>query len=249
MLSDAPRLDPGMTAQYNYERIENEFYPTPSKFVDCLAAHLPLADVIWWEPCVGKGHIAFRVEAITGEIVDKSDIMAYDLGVDTFIDDVMIADFLALTVAPDGVTGIITNPPYLTINVVDAPVVNKKTGKLDDDWRHLEPLARKYGMKGKRISLAELFLRHAIALMEPVNGIVAMFLRNEFDCGSKRADLFSHHPSYALKVVCTERPRWIEGSTGSPRHNYSWFVFDHMNDADAVIKYQHPKNAKPLKLT
>jgi methylase of polypeptide subunit release factors len=240
MLSNAPRLDPAMTAQYNYERIENEFYPTPIKFVDCLAAHFPLSEMTWWEPCAGQGHIALTVEKITGDYVEKSDIMAYELAEGLFLDDVEIVDFLATTEAPEGVTGIITNPPYLTINVVDEPEEG------EDDWRHLEPLARKYGMMGKRVSLAELFLRHAIALMKPVDGVVAMFLRNEFDCGKKRMDLFGDRHGYALKVVCTERPRWIAGSTGSPRHNYSWFVFDHASQDEPVVKYAHPKSSKPI---
>lgn len=234
-----------MTGQYNYERIENEFYPTPTKFVNCLAAHIPLGATKWWEPCAGQGHIAATVEAITGDVVICSDLVKYPdhperLG---FADRIYIADFLAMTEAHPGVTGIITNPPYVTINIVDAP----GEGEGEDDWRHLEPLARKYGMKGKRISLAELFLHHAIALMSPVNGKVAMFLRNEFDCGKKRSILFNG-VNFAMKIVCTERPRWIEGSKGSPRHNYSWFVFDFTNmDTDGGrVRYQHPATATPI---
>lgn len=241
MLSDAARRDPAMSGQYNYERIENEFYPTPVKFVDCLAEHLPLGFIEWWEPCAGKGHIALAVEAITHSRVEVSDLVRYPdhperIG---FGERVVIADFLAQTKAPEGIRGIITNPPYLTINVEGEP------GEGEDDWRHLAGLARKYGLKGSKVSLAELFLRHAIALMYPVGGTVAMFLRNEFDCGSKRMDLFQSR-AFAMKVICTERPRWIEGSTGSPRHNYSWFVFQSHNRDAPVTRYSHPKSATPI---
>jgi hypothetical protein len=88
--------------------------------------------------------------------------------------------------------------------------------------------------------LAEKFARHAIKLMKPVRGQVAMFLRNEFDCGKGRMDLFGL-PPFHKKIVVTKRPRWIEGSTGSPRHNYSWFIWDWRHKAgSAGIAYSHP---------
>jgi hypothetical protein len=88
--------------------------------------------------------------------------------------------------------------------------------------------------------LAEAFVRHAIKLMEPVRGQVAMFLRNEFDCGKGRMELFQL-PPFHRKVIVTKRPRWIAGSTGSPRHNYSWFVWDWRHKSgSAGISYSHP---------
>lgn len=236
-MSEAARKDPAMTGQYDYDRIENEFYPTPVGFVRCLAEHFPLFGTDWWEPCAGQGHIAMTVESITHNRVEVSDVVRYPDHpnfVQGFSKRVVLADFLALEAAPPGVDGLISNPPYLTIYLTDP------------EWSHLKPLALKYGMRGNKISLAELFLRHAIALMEPVKGKVFFFLRNEFDCGSKRMDLFKTHPAYAGKVVCTERPRWIEGSTGSPRHNYSWVCFDWTHRGVSPVFYSHPKTAKPL---
>jgi hypothetical protein len=69
------------------------------------------------------------------------------------------------------------------------------------------------------------FISKALSLMEPVKGSVAMLLRNEFDSASKRTKLF-RHPAFSMKLTLTSRPRWIEGSTGSPRHNYAWFIWD-----------------------
>lgn len=99
--------------------------------------------------------------------------------------------------------------------------------------------------------MAEEFIRHALALTEHSEGKVAMFLRNEYDMASTgRNDLFEDHPAYMLKIAVTKRPRWIEGSKGSPRHNYAWYVWDWSFAQDprdgASIRYIHPKNAEPI---
>lgn len=88
--------------------------------------------------------------------------------------------------------------------------------------------------------LPEKFIRHALKLMEPVKGQVAMFLRNEYDCSKGRLPLFAL-PPFHKKIVVSKRPRWVEGSTGSPRHNYSWFVWDWRHKAGAAgLAYAHP---------
>ena len=88
--------------------------------------------------------------------------------------------------------------------------------------------------------LPEQFIRHALKLMKPVKGQVAMFLRNEYDCSKKRMGLFSL-PPFHKKIIVTKRPRWIAESSGSPRHNYAWFVWDWRHIAGAGgIAYSHP---------
>lgn len=77
---------------------------------------------------------------------------------------------------------------------------------------------------------AEKFVRHAIALTRETKGLVCMLLRNEWDAAKTRNDLFAARDLFAGKVVLTSRPRWIEDSAGSPRHNYAWFVWDHMRE-------------------
>ena len=103
--------------------------------------------------------------------------------------------------------------------------------------------------------MAEKFIRHALDLTELSHsnsngGMVAMFLRNEYDMASSRDDLFENHPAYMLKICVTKRPRWIEGSKGSPRHNYAWYVWDWDYALDprdgASVRYLHPKNARPI---
>lgn len=98
--------------------------------------------------------------------------------------------------------------------------------------------------------VAEQFVAAALELTKPVDGLVAMFLRNEWDMACGRDHLFEDHPAYMLKIAVTKRPRWIEGSKGSPRHNYAWYVWDWNYAQDprdgASIRYIHPKNARPI---
>lgn len=95
--------------------------------------------------------------------------------------------------------------------------------------------------------MPEQFIKHALELMQPVKGQVAMFLRNEYDCSKGRMPLFGL-PPFHKKIVVTKRPRWVAGSTGSPRHNYAWFCWDWRHKAGtAGVAYAHPDFApKPF---
>ena len=84
--------------------------------------------------------------------------------------------------------------------------------------------------------LADKFIEHALLLTQPFGGRVAMLLRNEFDCASSRRDIFGK-PPFACKIVLLKRPRWIDDSTGSPRHNYSWYVWDWSWGKEPTIVY------------
>lgn len=97
--------------------------------------------------------------------------------------------------------------------------------------------------------LPEQFIEHSLKLTQERRGAVAMFLRNDRDMAMKRQHLFEDHPAYCMKVCVLKRPRWIEGSTGSPRHNYAWYFWDwtaELTDRPASIRYIHPKNAKVI---
>ena len=72
---------------------------------------------------------------------------------------------------------------------------------------------------------AEAFINHALFLAEENYNRVAMLLRNEYDSASSREYLFDQHPAWDTKLVLTRRPRWVVDS-GSPRHNYAWFIWD-----------------------
>jgi hypothetical protein len=87
--------------------------------------------------------------------------------------------------------------------------------------------------------LAERFLRHALALTEPVGGQIAMLFRNEYDCAATRRDLFER-PSFAAKLVLTRRPRWLDAKaqhSASPRHNFAWYLWDHWHSSPARIEW------------
>jgi hypothetical protein len=79
--------------------------------------------------------------------------------------------------------------------------------------------------------LVAAFMARGVEQLRRGNGnYVAMLGRNELDSASGKGNLFGNCPEYYGKVVLTWRPRWIKGSTGSPRHNYAWFIW-----ADAEI--------------
>jgi hypothetical protein len=82
-------------------------------------------------------------------------------------------------------------------------------------------------------TLADDFVRGALKL---TGRRVAMLMRNEWDCAASSMPLVNH-PAFAMKIVLTTRPRWIEGTTTSPRHNYAWYVWDLKNTGGPVIRY------------
>ena len=78
------------------------------------------------------------------------------------------------------------------------------------------------------------FIRHALELTRPPRGMVAMLGRHELDCAAGRRD-----PPFAVKIVLTRRPRWVARHPGdsSPRHNFSWFVWDWEHAGPSVLRY------------
>ncbi|MEQ8308088.1 MAG: hypothetical protein RIA09_16255 [Hoeflea sp.] len=178
--------DPAM-GNLNYERIDDDFYPTPSWMThgllgvasDQMDSPIDLT-VDWWEPACGEGHISKVVRERSRGKECSTDLVPRGYGVGGI-------DFLKEKRRPNDTRLIITNPPY---------------GDLAED-----------------------FIRHSLDLMKPVDGAVVMLLRNEYDCAKKRQYLFDH-PAYHGKAIATSRPRWIAGTKGSPRHNYSWFLWN-----------------------
>lgn len=85
---------------------------------------------------------------------------------------------------------------------------------------------------------ADRFIRHALQLMAPSRGQVAMLLRNEFDCAAGRVDLFGPDYGFAGKLVLTRRPKWSADDKASPRHNFAWFIWDWTHRGDATLRHQ-----------
>lgn len=80
------------------------------------------------------------------------------------------------------------------------------------------------------------FIAHAFKLMQQVGGMVCVLLRNEWDCASRRREM-TESPYFFGKLTLTKRIRWIEGTKISPRHNYSWFVWDFSEARRPTIIY------------
>lgn len=107
-----------------------------------------------------------------------------------------------------------------------------------------EDLDRIYGARVRALvtnppygDLAEAFVRHALKLMEPRQGVVSVLCRHEWDCAKGRADIFDH-PAFDNKLTMRFRPVWIEKKAGeksaSPRFSYAWFTWDFAkNPSDA----------------
>jgi len=85
-------------------------------------------------------------------------------------------------------------------------------------------------------ALAQEFIQHALALMEP-DGCVAMLLRTDFDHAKTRQHLFGQHPAFSKKLVLTKRIKWFEDSKGQPSFNHAWFIWDHQHQGAPTLAY------------
>jgi hypothetical protein len=86
-------------------------------------------------------------------------------------------------------------------------------------------------------ALATAFIEHALELMRPAGGIVAMLLRADFDSAASRRHLFADCPAFAQKIVLTRRIRWFEKSKGSPSFNHAFYVWDWQHKGPPTIHY------------
>jgi len=79
--------------------------------------------------------------------------------------------------------------------------------------------------------LAEVFVRHALDLTEPVKGKVAMLLPLAWDSAKSRRDIFKEHPAFKAKYILTQRIRWknLEQKANGPSMNHAWYVWNWTN--------------------
>ena len=89
--------------------------------------------------------------------------------------------------------------------------------------------------------LAREFCEHALDLMEPVRGMVAMLLRTDFDHAVSRSHLFGDHPAFAKKLVLTKRIAWFVEANGkpkaSPSFNHAWYIWNWKHIGPPTISY------------
>ncbi len=86
-------------------------------------------------------------------------------------------------------------------------------------------------------NLARTFIERALSITEYTAGKVAMLLRNEYDSASTRQHLFGNCPQFAMKLALTKRPKWFADDKASPRHNFSWFVWDWAHEGPPILRY------------
>jgi hypothetical protein len=87
-----------------------------------------------------------------------------------------------------------------------AIVANLPFDVLDDATRHILDIARPHGLQ------------------------VASLVRAEWPFARARRELVHHNRFLDCIVNLTKRPRWAADSTGSPRHSFSWVVWDFRRD-------------------
>ena len=89
--------------------------------------------------------------------------------------------------------------------------------------------------------LAREFCEHALQLMQPVKGAVAMLLRTDFDHAKTRSHLFADCSAFAQKIVLTKRITWFLDANGkakgSPSFNHAWYIWDHTHRGRPTIAY------------
>lgn len=114
---------------------------------------------------------------------------------------------------------------------------------LKDFLTHLEvPAGCESIVTNPPYDAAESFIQHALNLTEPVQGMVAMLLRNEFDCARGHRRFFHDHPAFACRLTLTKRPRWAWWETdrkdkAAPRHNFMWAIWDWQNRGMPTVRY------------
>src|SRR3954465_6746056 len=87
-----------------YERQKQNFYPTPAWVTEALLRRIRPPKGRIWEPCCGDGSMAQVLESHAHRVVG-TDLVDRGYGEAG-------RDFLVETRLPDGVTAIVTNPPY-----------------------------------------------------------------------------------------------------------------------------------------
>jgi hypothetical protein len=83
------------------------------------------------------------------------------------------------------------------------------------------------------------FIEHALALMKPAGGVVAMLMRTDFDHGKTRRHLFGNCPAFAAKIVLTTRIVWFKPAVAAPSFNHAWFIWDWRWNAPPVLMYDY----------
>lgn len=201
------RTDPSMLGTSKHPRTELDHYVTPDRTVNSLISiiqdDLPAFPI--WEPFCGTGAFSNLLAPLAREVV-STDIQAYD----GFVPDDIVDFFKVIPRAQHA---------EMAKTMLPADLLQYKTL---DDIGALKGTVPDVIISNPPYDRAEDCIRHGLNLMEEEKGDLIFLLRNEFDCAKGRRDLF-RHPAFRAKITLLHRPRWVAGSTGAPRHNYSYF--------------------------
>lgn len=95
------------------------------------------------------------------------------------------------------------------------------------------------------------FIAHAVSLMEPIQGKVAIVQRHDFDAPKTNRPLFTSLP-YARKLILPRRPYWYlwdeetktasiplgkKGKPEAPRFPYSWYIWDWRHSGPPITRW------------
>lgn len=199
----------------NYERNENDRYWTHPWLVDALLQTVEVPTFVW-EPAAGRGDMTRALQAWGCEVISSDiDLSEFDSGLGIAYEQNFVeADGIPCFTGNQPVKAIVTNPPYSVPR-----------------------------------GIAYAFARKAIDFMRNTEiEFVAMLLRAEFNSGKSRADIFGSCPEYFGELVLTERPRWDwwfrEKPEASPRHNFSWFLWQKNNPNQYPVQLFHYRKEK-----
>jgi hypothetical protein len=84
--------------------------------------------------------------------------------------------------------------------------------------------------------IARAFIDHALSLMEPREGFVAMLLPIDFDSAKTRQDLFGRPSLFSRKIVLIDRIVFFDRPGAAPSTNHAWFIWSHLHNRHEAPK-------------
>lgn len=196
------KKDQHMLGKPKYSRIEHDAYFTPEWCVDAfLDSYSENISGVIWEPFVGTGNIARVLQNCDHKVI-CTDLNDYGY---------------PLTVPVD-----FRDDDIETFIRV-----------LTKDFTNFSEEKPRWIITNPPYTKLQWYVERILFLCQKFEAGAALLLRNEFDSAKTRGDFFGNNPHYLGKIVLTTRPVWIEGEKqrASPRHNYSWFVWDYGSPA------------------
>lgn len=81
------------------------------------------------------------------------------------------------------------------------------------------------------------FIEHALTVMRPCRGFVAMLGRVDYDSAKTRSHLFRECKAFSKKIVLTRRIIWFTPAIAAPSYNHAWYIWDWRHRGPPTISY------------